>query len=333
VLDEAIAEDWTTASRGQGSPGTEVRGQLRATPGLGHFAAIGTTLHDEQEREAFRAALGTIAPTPWISPSTYEVALEHFVPLRRDPEFVDPDILVVISAGHRQLVEIKWRTWAYESVRQLTEAVELVIEVPRITHRRKRRWIKFDELVEASVFGPLASPAEAVADLSGPQQHEAIGAGLVEWDEPLPESALVAQDVRNLSGLSAKQLGEIFPVARENFQRWTTGTPPSDANLQRLLGLRHLFRALADRVDDPKVWLFSPLDADVNALTPYSLLQRGRVTAVWDAVAGLSRRVAAEEFTDSEGGRGLRIRGSVRGREGSTAEGEMDDYSEWLDEE
>ena len=74
-----------------------------------------------------------------------------------------------------------------------------------------------------------------------------VGATLAADPAPLtayltPESAAVASDVRDLSGLSAGKLGDIFPIERESYQRWISGkNTPSEGNLERLLALRHLF--------------------------------------------------------------------------------------------
>ena len=330
MLGEAIAEDWTAVGRGQAISGTEVRGQVGFVSGLGQFTTIGAALDDEHARSAFQAAIGTVAPTPWISPSTYEVALGHFAPLRRDPEFVDPDIVVVTSAGHRQFIEIKWRTWTEEIGRQAAEAVEATFVVSTISYRPKRQWTRFAEMANDIVASAVIGAPDVLVEQPAPETEVAARPAPAEL---LPESALIAREIRDLSGLSARQLGAVFPVARENFQRWTTGTPPSEANLERLLGLRHFFRAVADRVDDPKNWMLSPISAVADSPTPYSLLVRGDLTTPWDVLAELPSRTSAEVVYDSEGNRGLRIGGSTRGRSISTPEEELGDYSEWLDDE
>ena len=45
--------------------------------------------------------------------------------------------------------------------------------------------------------------------------------------DPTPESAAVASEVRDLSGLSAEKLGDIFPIERESYQRWISGKQQS----------------------------------------------------------------------------------------------------------
>lgn len=330
MLGEAIAEDWTAVGRGRAISGTEVRGQVGYASGLGHFTTIAAALDDEHARSAFQAAIGTVAPTPWISPSTYELALGHFAPLRRDPEFVDPDVVVVTSAGHRQFIEIKWRIWTDEIGRQAAEAIEAEGFVSAFSYRPKRQWTHFAEMTDDIVASAIIGGPDVLVEQAAPETEVPA---LPAPTELLPESAVIAREIRDLSGLSARQLGAVFPVARENFQRWTTGTPPSEANLERLLGLRHFFRAVADRVDAPKNWMLSPISAVADSPTPYSLLVHGDLTTPWDALAELSSRASAKVVYDSEGNRGLRIGGSTRGRSISTPEEEMDDYSEWLDDE
>lgn len=149
----------------------------------------------------------------------------------------------------------------------------------------------------------------------------------------LPESAAVAREVRELSGLSAVKLGDVFPVQREIFQRWIAGSPPSAANLERLLALRHFLRALADRVQDPKTWLLSPLKEDAASPTAYDLLKVGNLAVLWDAILALPSK--PRRYTREIPGEGVVtvVEGSLRGRDYRTSEEELDDYAELFDEE
>jgi len=135
----------------------------------------------------------------------------------------------------------------------------------------------------------------------------------------LPESAAVAREVRELSGLSAAKLGDVFPVQREIFQRWIAGSPPSAANLERLLALRHFLRALADRVQDPKTWLLSPLKEDAASPTAYDLLKAGNLAALWDAIVALPSK--PKRYTREIPGEGTVtvVEGSLRGRDYRTS--------------
>ncbi len=154
----------------------------------------------------------------------------------------------------------------------------------------------------------------------------------VEVEPELPESALAAREVRELSGLSAGRLGDVFPVHREIFQRWTSGKPPSAANLERLLALRHFLRALAERVADPNSWLLSPLDEGAASPTAYEVLKTGNLRALWNAIVDLPS--TAKRYTREIPGEGAVtvVEGSLRGRDYPTTEEELDDYAELFDE-
>jgi len=151
---------------------------------------------------------------------------------------------------------------------------------------------------------------------------------------PLPESALIAREVRDLSGLSAERLGQIFPVERESYQRWVSGkTTPSAANLERLLALRHFLRELANRVQTPKSWLLTPLSEGTSSGTPYEALKRGNLADLWDALAGLPSRARRYTREAADGTTLTVTEGSLRGRDIRTTPEELDDYDDWLGED
>lgn len=156
-------------------------------------------------------------------------------------------------------------------------------------------------------------------------------------DDPIvvpPESALAAREVRDLSGLSAERLGEIFPVERESYQRWVSGsTTPSPANLERLLALKHFLRELANRVADPNSWLLEPLAAGTPSPTPYEALKTGNLADVWDAIADLPSKATRYTRELADGSVLTVTEGSLRGRDVRTSEEELDDYGEWLGED
>lgn len=163
--------------------------------------------------------------------------------------------------------------------------------------------------------------------------HEAEEVGLVEQTQ-LPESALVAKEVRDLSGLGAQKLGAIFPVERESYQRWISGTiVPSAGNLERLLALRHFLRELANRVEAPKSWLLAPLAEGVSSGTRYEALKAGNLTALWDSIADLPSKT--KQYTrEMPDGTVLTVKeGSLRGREIRTTPDELEGYEEWLSED
>lgn len=148
------------------------------------------------------------------------------------------------------------------------------------------------------------------------------------------ESATVAREVRRLSGLGAKKLGELFPVERESYQRWVSGdVVPSSANLERLLALRHFFEALAHRVESPKNWLLAPLHEDEFSPSAYETLKAGRLGELWEAIAQLPSRMARRTYVAADGGFATRVEGSLRGRDYRASSDELDDYTELFDEE
>jgi hypothetical protein len=196
-------------------------------------------------------------------------------------------------------------------------------------------WID-DDITRVKVVSPRA--VTVVATMLVSDEPHAGDASMTETaSEPvevgLPESAAVAREVRELSGLSAAKLGDVFPVQREIFQRWIAGSPPSAANLERLLALRHFLRALAARVQDPKTWLLSPLKEDAASPTAYDLLKAGNLAAVWDAIVALPSK--RKRYTREISGEGAVTvaEGSLRGRDYRTSEEELDDYAELFDEE
>lgn len=163
----------------------------------------------------------------------------------------------------------------------------------------------------------------------------ALAAGLGPLTaDPAPKSAVVASEVRDLSGLSAEKLGDIFPIERESYQRWISGkNTPSEGNLERLLALRHYFRAVADRVDSPKAWLLSPLVEGVMSSSPYDLLRSGNFSSAWDALSTLQSRAERHTRRASDGSEAVVIEGSVRGGNAPTSADELDDYDDWLSED
>jgi len=258
------------------------------------------------ERTAFRAALGTLAPTSWIAPSTFLLALDHFPPLNLD-RHVDPDVVVVDSNQNRLIFQIRWRS--EETALLMDEAQTAPIIDPT-----QPRFLDLGERQTGGESGQLPAAVEAPAEKS------------------LPPAAEVARELRRLSGLSARQLGAIFPIARENYQRWMSGAlTPSAANLQRLLALRHFVRELTNRVESSKLWLLEPISA--GGSTPHELLCRGDLRTLWDAVSHLPVAIPSEIVVDAKGDHGVSIASSLRGGEQHLSEEEIDDYSEWLDDD
>jgi hypothetical protein len=154
------------------------------------------------------------------------------------------------------------------------------------------------------------------------------------------EVAALAGRLRELSGLSVDQLAALFPqrggpdgrMSRENFHRWLAGrTTPGDANLRRLLTLRHLIQEVARRVDDVRTWLFTPLAGKGPDVTPYEVLRRGAVTRLWPVIAAIPAREPHRVVVDSAGEAGVRIEESLRSDDAATPADEVDDSSNWFD--
>ena len=146
-----------------------------------------------------------------------------------------------------------------------------------------------------------------------------------------PESAEVAREVRDLSGISAASLGDLFPVSRETFQRWISGgIIPSQGNLERLLALRHYFREVRNRVQTPKTWLLAPLETVSSGVSPFDLLAVGDLAAAWEALSSLPAHPRTHRRVAADGTVLTVVEGSLRGRDLPTPADEMGDYDEWL---
>jgi hypothetical protein len=92
--------------------------------------------------------------------------------------------------------------------------------------------------------------------------------------------AEIATRIAAITGLNDGELARVFKVARETFQRWRTGelTKPNVANRRRLGLLHRLLEDLADREVRVNQWLHNV--SDIESLTPYDLLERGRLDDV-----------------------------------------------------
>lgn len=161
-----------------------------------------------------------------------------------------------------------------------------------------------------------------------------LPAPLLKPRPPKSEAALVAAEVREISGLSAKKLGAIFPVERESFQRWLSGEQtPSEAHLERLLTLRHFLRALEQRVPDPTSWLLAPIHDEQATPSAYEVLRSGNLTDLWAAISALPSSAPRRTYLSEEGGFATVVDGSLRGRDHSAAAEELDDYAGLFDDE
>ncbi len=89
--------------------------------------------------------------------------------------------------------------------------------------------------------------------------------------------AEIATRIAALSHLTDQELARLFRVARETYQRWRTGelTSPTQANRRRQGLLLRLLQDLDMRGVDVGEWLRNV--SDIDSLTPYQLLERGRL--------------------------------------------------------
>jgi hypothetical protein len=137
----------------------------------------------------------------------------------------------------------------------------------------------------------------------------------------------VATFIRKVSGLSAAALGNVFPVARETFQRWVSGTAtPSDDNLRRLNALAAFLAAAAETTSDVRSLLLSQALPESDE-TVYDWLTQGRLTDAWAVLSGLPSRRPYSSFTDAEGNRAVRVSGATRLGRDEPPDEEYDDFS------
>ena len=122
--------------------------------------------------------------------------------------------------------------------------------------------------------------------------------------EPLRPDAPVADiasRVASLTGLGDEQLAHLFKVERETFCRWRTGvlTNPRIGNRRRLGLFLSLLEDLAGREVNIKNWLLN--HATVDGLTPYQLLEEGRIDDVAYLASSLGEPVTVRDPRVSTG--------------------------------
>jgi hypothetical protein len=120
-------------------------------------------------------------------------------------------------------------------------------------------------------------------------------------------------DIRRISGLSVKRLTQLFPIqhdqkwqrlSEKGFYRWASGeVTPSEANLERLMSLRSLLKAVAGRTVDVRTWLLTP---DLHGEAPFDLLVDGKLTRVLECASALPVR-PGRHIQDADGTPGLQM--------------------------
>lgn len=230
-----------------------------------YFTVAPTLESDPTTAACLSAAIGTTAPTNWIGPNTLAIALGYFRPLRNDAFFFDPDLFVVMPSDDRWVVSVNVRVPIDYPI--VATAVNAAFEPHHF-------------------YGVLTTDQPAAArSVAAPRAHRGSAASVQVADDPEPspvQFAEMATQVKERSGLTDEQLGRIFPVTREQFQRWRTGREdrPSEGHIRRMAALNELLGDVATRVDSVRDWLLIP-SGDIS---PYDLLCQARFEEVWRLV-------------------------------------------------
>ena len=134
------------------------------------------------------------------------------------------------------------------------------------------------ESVHAEVWGPHGRvPTTPLGGSFGALESVS---SISDLATELPADASVAEiatRIGGISNLSDGDLAQLFGVARETFQRWRTGelVKPTRANRRRLGLLLRLLEDLDRREVQVSEWLRNV--TEIDDLTPYELLKRGRL--------------------------------------------------------
>lgn len=89
---------------------------------------------------------------------------------------------------------------------------------------------------------------------------------------------IAARHLREISGLTAAQIGELLDITRESFSRYLSGAiVPTAENEQRIYFMSAFVADVAHRVTNVKSWLLTPATEDLES--PYELLRAGHFEA------------------------------------------------------
>ncbi len=249
---------------------------------LPYFTVAPALESDPTTAAHLSAAVGTSAPTSWIGPSTLAIALGYFRPLRNDAFFFDPDLFVVMPVDDRWVVSVNVRVPIDYPI--VATAVNAAFEPHHF-------------------YGVLTAnqPHHVESIPTSRSRHRSVATVQVAADpEPsLGQFAEMATQVKERSGLTDEQLGRIFPVTREQFQRWRTGREdrPSEAHIRRMAALDDLLGDVATRVDSVRDWLLIP-SGDAS---PYDLLCQARFEEVWRLVTERPSRLSSQLRLSEDG--------------------------------
>lgn len=146
------------------------------------------------------------------------------------------------------------------------------------------------------------------------------------------EIQIAARRLRDRSGLTSGQLGELFPIARESYSRYVSGAiTPTPENGRLVLYLDKFVEDLRDRVPDVHSWLLTPITEQLES--PYDLLKAGRFKAVRALAAALQSSAPTRKVASRTGERSVEIPRSTRSSSGSLSGDELDDSSGLFDDE
>jgi len=151
------------------------------------------------------------------------------------------------------------------------------------------------ESVSPALIPPVVIPHLFTAPSATTAMPEPLAAPELDTSPTATENSLaedapvadVASRIAALSGLNDELLAELFKVERETFCRWRTGAlvNPRVGNRRRLGLLLMLLEDLAERQVTIKDWLLNHVTP--KGLTPYQLLERGRIDEVTFLAASL----------------------------------------------
>jgi len=115
-----------------------------------------------------------------------------------------------------------------------------------------------------------------------------------------PSDARLAQDLKDMTGLSAATLGCSFGVTCEQYQRWLAGTPISTVRHGQLVFTHTVVSDVARRlgVEAAHIWWRTPID---GATTPADLLTLRRLDDVYKAVLNAHQSLPRQMDLDDWG--------------------------------
>jgi hypothetical protein len=134
----------------------------------------------------------------------------------------------------------------------------------------------------SSMIVDLLEDAPAFAGVEAGTRSGRADVAIPVMPRPAADASVaeIASRIAAISGLTDGELARVFRVARETFQRWRTGelTKPNVGNRRRLGLLLRLLDDLVDREVRVDQWLRNV--SAIDRLTPYELLERGRLDDV-----------------------------------------------------